>query len=166
MASTLTVDNIEGATSSSAIHIPGHVVQTVSYGLGQGVGTTFTNSTTVTVGSGQNVTIGSGTITPKYATSKILVTGFNTAHNTNTGYTYMRVIRTLGGTDTIILTPGNAVGFQINSGVRMSIPVYVLDSPATTSTITYSHRVDYHGGTVSQMYNYGSCNLTLMEIAQ
>ena len=77
-----------------------------------------------------------------------------------------KVIRTLGGTDTIILTPGNAVGFQINSGVRMSIPVYVLDSPATTSTITYSHRVDYHGGTVSQMYNYGSCNLTLMEIAQ
>ena len=29
MASTLTVDNIQGATSSSAVKIPGHVVQCI-----------------------------------------------------------------------------------------------------------------------------------------
>ena len=174
MTSILKVSEIQDPTNSNtAISIDssgntfmaGHVVQVVSYNIGEG-SPAFTNSTTVSVTSGQNVIIGSGTITPKHATSKILVTGFNMVHNTNTGYTYMRVIRTLGGTSTIIQTPGNAVGFQINSGVRIPIPVCILDSPSTTSQVTYSHRVDYHGGTVNQDYNYGACNLTLVEIAQ
>jgi hypothetical protein len=170
MSSILKVDQIQlsnGNTPTAGdlgLNDTGTVIQTVSYTTGEG-SPAFTNSTTVNVTSGQNVIIGSGTITPKYATSKILVTGFNMCHNSNTGYTYMRVIRTLGGTSTIIQTPGNAVGFQINSGVRIPIPVYILDSPSTTSQVTYSHRVDYHGGTVNQDYNYGAVNLTLMEIA-
>lgn len=159
--STLFVDIINEKTSGNGVAIPGHVIQTVSYNIGQG-SPAFTNSTTITVSSGQNVIIGSGTITPKYSTSKILVTGFNTVHQSGTGYTYMRVMRD----STIIQTPGNAVGYQHATGTRISIPVYILDTPATTSQITYSHRVDYHGGTVNMIYNYGSCNLTLLEIAQ
>jgi hypothetical protein len=148
----------------------GSVIQTLVYGLGAfttaGTPTAFTNSVTLTLTSGQTQVIGSGTITPKFSTSKILIFGHNVVHNTNTGYTYMRIIRTLGGVDSVLFTPGNAVGFQLNSGVRISIPFTTIDAPNTTNELTYSHRVDYHGGTVNQDYNYGSASLVLMEIAQ
>ena len=64
MASTLTVDNIVGATSSSNIHIPGTVVQVLQNSY----------STQVTMTQGSWVDIGlSITITPKFSTSKVLV---------------------------------------------------------------------------------------------
>ena len=152
-------------TDSGSIVAPGNVIQTVSYNLGEGVGTTFTNSTSVNMTSG-NQTIGSGTITPTSSSNKILVFGHNVCHNdNNTGYSYLRIIRTVGSGNTIIQTPGNAVGFQLASGVRIQIPYGLLDSPATTNTVTYSHRVDHHGLTVDQTWNYGSMHMTLMEIA-
>jgi hypothetical protein len=176
-ASQVTDAKIAGMSSSKLTgDIPdasfptGSVIQTLVYGYGgyttTGTPTAFTNSVTLTLTSGQTQVIGSGTITPKFSTSKILVSGHNVVHNTNTGYTYMRIMRTLSGSDSIILTPGNAVGFQLNSGVRISIPFATIDAPNTTNELTYSHRVDYHGGTVNQDYNYGSASLVLMEIAQ
>jgi len=160
--STLFVDTINQKTSGNGVQIPGHVVQTVFYTTGQG-SPAFTNSTTASLTSGQTLIVGSGTITPTSSSSKILVCGHNVVHQTSaTGYVYLRIMR---GT-TIIQTPGNAVGYQHATGTRISVPYFVLDSPATTSAVTYSHRVDYLGGTVSQDWNYGSVSLTLMEIAQ
>ena len=167
LASTLDLSGKTVTYGLSNTDLPvGTVVQTVSYTLGQGVGTTFTNSTSVNITSG-NQTIGSGTITPTSSSNKILVFGHNVCHNdNNTGYSYLRIIRTVGSGNTIIQTPGNAVGFQLASGVRIQIPYGLLDSPATTNTVTYSHRVDHHGLTVDQTWNYGSMHMTLMEIAQ
>ena len=66
MASTLTVDNIVGATSSSAIKIPGHVVQVVQ---------TFdnTNEATYSATAFTNITYLNTSITPKVAGSKFLI---------------------------------------------------------------------------------------------
>ena len=170
IASGITASKLTGDIPDASFPA-GSVIQTLVYGLGgsttAGTPTAFTSSITLTLTSGQTQVIGSGTITPKFSTSKILVFGHNVVHNTNTGYTYFRIIRTLSGSDSIILTPGDAVGFQLNSGVRISIPFTTIDAPNTTSQLTYSHRVDYHGGTVNQDYNYGgSASLVLMEIAQ
>ena len=65
MASQLTVDNIVGATTAGNVHIPGAVIQVKS---------TNTNTRT-THGSTSYQVIDDivATITPKYATSKILV---------------------------------------------------------------------------------------------
>jgi hypothetical protein len=66
MASTLTVDNIVGATSSSAIKIPGHVVQVVQ---------TFdnTNEATYSATAFTNITYLNTSITPKVVGSKFLI---------------------------------------------------------------------------------------------
>ena len=165
MASTLTVDNIVGATASANVKLPaGYVIQTVSYGIGSG----YTNSTSVDISSG-NVIIGGGTITPKYATSKILCMGVNVVHNDTAGpYGFLRVIRTVsGGSDVIIATPGNATGYQYTgNGKRIEYPHFVLDTPNTTNSIQYRHRIDHGSGSIDNQWNYSHACMVLMEIAQ
>ena len=65
MASTLTVDNIVGATSASNIHIPGHCV--AIYHHTRDPGSQSTTSTTL-VETGLTITL-----TPKYSNSKFLL---------------------------------------------------------------------------------------------
>ena len=68
MGSTLTVDNIQGATAAASVKLPsGYVIQT-QYGSQSGARTTSTSTSWV------DVTGSSVTITPKYNTSKILIT--------------------------------------------------------------------------------------------
>ena len=165
MASTLTVDNIVGATTAANVKLPaGAVLQTVSYDLANG----YTNSTAVNISSG-SVFIGGGTITPKYATSKILCMGVNVTHNDVAGpYGFLRVIRTVsGGSDVIIATPGNATGYQYTGdGKRIEYPHFVLDNPNTTSSVQYRHRVDHGNGSMNTTWNYSHAAMVLMEIAQ
>ena len=165
MGSTLTVDNIVGATTAANVKLPaGHVVQTVSYAIGSG----YTNSLAVNISSG-SVILGGGSITPKYATSKILCMGCNTLHLDTAGtYGFLRVIRTIsGGSDVIIATPGNATGYQYTgNGKRIEYPHFVLDNPNTTSAIQYRHRIDHGSGTIDNQWNYSHAAMVLMEIAQ
>ena len=83
MAATLTVDNIEGATSSSAIHIPGHIVQRQS----TKTSTEYTNSTQTFSDIGG----ASLTFTPKFASSLLLIkyyysiNCYTSGTNTNAG---------------------------------------------------------------------------------
>ena len=165
MASTLTVDNIVGATTAANVKLPaGGILQVVSYGVGSG----YTNSLEVNITSG-NMFIGGGTITPKYATSKILVISNQQMHNDTAGpYSYLRVVRTIsGGSDVIIDTPGNAAGYQdTGNGNRLNFPGCVLDTPNTTNSIQYRHRVDHLGGSIDNMWNYsGGTSMTLLEIS-
>ena len=144
--------------------MPGTIIQVKSYKIGNG----YTNSTEVNISSG-NVFIGGGTITPKSASSVILVISNQQQHNDTGGpYAYLRVVRTIsGGSDVIIDTPGNATGYQNVSGDRMNYPGCVLDSPNTTSSIQYRHRVDHLSGSIDNMWNYsGGTGMTLLEIAQ
>ena len=180
MASTLKIKNIDTAsgttitlptgktlvgTDEGAFRVPGTILQVKSYKLGSG----YTNSTEVNISSG-NVFIGGGTITPKSASSLILVISNQQMHNDTAGpYGYLRVVRTIsGGSDVIIDTPGNATGYQDpGNGNRLNFPGCVLDNPNTTSSIQYRHRVDHLSGSIDNRWNYsGGTSMTLLEIAQ
>ena len=70
MGSTLTVDNIVGATTAANVKLPaGTVLQTVS-GTFSDVDHSFTANSWADIDSSLNLSI-----TPKYATSKLLITG-------------------------------------------------------------------------------------------
>jgi len=170
MSSIIKVDAIQKADGTTptagdlGLNTTGTIIQAVSYKIGSG----YTNSTSVNISSG-NVFIGGGTITPKYASSKILVISNQQLHNDTAGpYGYLRVIRTIsGGSDVIIDTPGNATGYQVTGhGHRLNFPGCVLDSPNTTNSIQYRHRVDHGSGSIDNTWNYsGGVSMTLLEIA-
>ena len=158
MASQLTVDNIVGATSASAIHIPGHVIQTVGYN--DIITATNTNSTSFVA------TTLAATITPKFATSKILVTATFSAtqdggSNEQAAVTIYRGatnLRPSGTCNFMYDHPGGNVGF---SGTYM-----IYDSPATTSATTYTVYIKVSGSSSYFRAIAGTDTITVMEIAQ
>ena len=164
MASTLTVDNIVGATSSDKIHIPGHVVQVV-----QGVYSTnnsITSSTLTDTGISQ-------AITPTSSSSKILVliNAVLGLSGTNGAEVYTQIVRD----STAIRLYERALVLYIASGgsnhTGGSYSYCFLDSPSTTSATTYKLQGRTNSGTlrINDFYS-GSGNsastITLMEIAQ
>lgn len=161
MASTLTVDNIQGATATDKVMIPGHVVQVVT-------STAPTLNVTVT---GTAIT-DSGlfvNITPTSATSKIFVTssfngGSDAAGAGAVFYIYRDSTKIMGQGGDYSSAGGSTYG-----GHALSI----LDSPATTSQITYKIRLHCQSaGQVARFHtDYGSvtgevATITAMEIAQ
>ena len=157
--STLSVDNITGQTASSKVGIPGHVVQVV-----QGSKNTVTNTTSTTfVDSGLTATI-----SPHFATSKILVTSsFGSGSQTSSAGMVMRLVR--GSTE--LYYAGNA--YSSGGGSYGVTSVEYLDSPATTSATTYKIQFLTQASTVTCYFNptysgYGNPTafITLMEIAQ
>ena len=184
MASQLTVDNIVGATTAGKIHVPGHVINAQSVN--------FTGTQAHAYSSGNSfvdITDLSITMTPASATSKFLVTAqiacCNDAH-----FVYLRFVRN----GAAIITPdgagsANRQSSHFNSSdsnngsstyVMNVIPCQLLDSPNTTSNVTY--KVQFTGradsGTArinrttrdldhSNGYDArGVSTLTVMEIAQ
>ena len=190
--STLTVQNIQGSSSSGntisvasghVIHQPGTVLQTV-----------FTASDTkIHTTSASYVEYLSLAITPKFATSKILVktvTSFGGAANS---YASGKCDRTISGGATTILKNGThhhtearfadaSFSLQCNNS-NDTYKVWVnsfdfLDSPSTTTTCTYklhiladatsrASTVNRSVSNPSDGYNTpGNTTMTLMEIAQ
>jgi hypothetical protein len=159
MASTLTVDNIVGATSASTVHAPGHVIQVVN-----GTGASNINITT-----SSRVDVISLSITPKFATSKILVSicladvGKGTSGNTYGRFWLMRntgdLIRIAGQVGYTNTTNNNSVG---------SLSTSYLDSPSTTSSTTYKVQGAnmQSSGTVEVGSSTSISTITLLEIAQ
>ena len=155
--SILAVDTIQGQTTAGNVKMPaGHVLQTV-------VGT---STTSATLGS-NNTHVDSGltaTITPKFATSKVLVFHDSAIVYEHTHDYIMRLVR------------GSTVVKQINfysagSGIlgNMTGAFQFLDSPATTNATTY--KITNYKNQGSVYYNYNNevtstSTLTLMEIAQ
>ena len=156
--STLYVDNLE-PNLGSGVHIAGHVIQTQ-----------YAETTTVVVGGSQTGTLFdvglSCNITPKFATSKILVIvslRLYTQKNCNA------LARTLRDTTSIHSVArfglSDAEGSQGDGGYYS---VNVLDAPATTSQITYKCQVGRSFG--SDNWNAhidgDKSTITLQEIAQ
>lgn len=159
MASTLTVDNIVGATSASKVMIPGHVVQVV---MGE-------YSTTATSTSGTIVDTGlSATITPTSSSSKVVIMvsqsfgkggenvqidAYLIRGSTNIVNEWLNDDVRTGDTQTLYLPPASLV---------------YLDSPSTTSATTYKtqFRNAAGSGTVYANNNNGKSKMILMEIAQ
>jgi len=151
--------NLTNATALPSAALPtGSILQVVN-------ATTTSNFTTT---SGSYVSTGfSASITPKFSTSKIvvMVTG-NLYSNTSGGQCYATIYR--GGTN----IGGNGVGIQYASGATTqgSFSPSLLDSPATTSSTSYTvYLAVYGGGTayfnVANPLGASTASIILMEIA-
>ena len=159
MASTLTVDNIVGATSASTIHIPGHVIQVLQ--------ATFATETASTSSTFSNTGL-SLSITPKSNTSKIMVmfslgsSGVNNTAAESRGY-----FRLMRDSTQIYIMDVRAYDYG-NSG-SIDFGVYAqsyLDSPATASSVTYSIQQRATTGTIRVCESNNQIQMQLMEIAQ
>ena len=170
--STLKTNTIQAATgttlnvaSGTVLQAPGHVIQTVT--TGTIASTTFTTTGTWT---DTNYTL---SITPQFSNSKILF------HSTNNirlvGSTPIRggirVQRTVSSSSTVVWNTGNHTEtFQVRNADNEHDTlgsVTFLDSPATTSSVTYLIQAYLLTGT--NFYSFESArggNIVLQEIAQ
>ncbi len=160
MASTLTVDNIVGATAASKVHIPGGVVQVVS----------IASSATVTTQSGSFVSTGcTASITPKFNTSKILITingGMEGAAGGGaTEVSSWKIFR--GSTQVEATDSGKRI--YLKNDTYIPLTTVFLDSPATTNSTTYTLHMKRFAGSGTVSWNRDgnqTTTITLMEIAQ
>ena len=124
--SILKVDTINEKTTGNGVHIAGHVIQVV-----EGSATAFnvTSSTSLTA---SNL---SATITPKFSSSKILISvSLNGVyHATETDYAVFHIYKNSSNHHSI----STAVG-QNGESASDSVAHYYLDSPSTTSATTYA----------------------------
>jgi len=137
---------------------------------------TGTYSTEVTASSGTWTNSGvATTITPKFATSKILVLAtivqftYNSGSSGNNFGSSVRLKRN----STVIFEPSGISNYfynsTISSGANGQIThlnnMHVLDSPATTSAITYYIEGKGSTASISMQYNSSPTVLTLIEVA-
>ena len=168
---TMIIDGSSGATfpDSSVQAVAGKVIQVVNFQ------TTTKVSGTTTTYTDTGIT---ATITPKFATSKILVvTTVNTfyAGSTNQAGGGLRLLRG----STIISYPiensslvpyGTATGYTSNGFIGSRENIVYLDSPATTSPVTYKTQISSIVSSVTFWVNKAdgstpNSTITLMEIA-
>ena len=127
MASTLTVDNIVGATTAANVKLPaGSILQVVE---GSATALNVTNSTSLTA---SNL---SATITPKYSSSKVLITvSLNGCYRASeTDYIVFHIYK--GGSNHHSISTAVA---QNGESASDSVAHSYLDSPNTTSATTYA----------------------------
>ena len=150
---TLTGSQLAAGQILSAINMPtGSVIQTVSMSTG--------SVTTVT--SGSSATLVTLSITPQFTSSKILIMG-SLQTRVDTGG---------GGGDYYLYRNGSAVpsapvvGFIANSGSlgwEGNMAMLYLDSPASTSSLTYTIWLANGSGTIRNNYStYNSAISTLV----
>jgi len=163
MGSTLTVDNIVGATTAANVKMPaGHIIQFVNV-----TSTTLHNhSSTSFTDTGFDATI-----TPKYATSKIFILGnfsiyLSGGSQNNLGELQIR----RNDVDVRAFMTVRQYDYG-SSGVLIERPVTMvnLDSPATTSAVKYTLYTKARQGGGNIILNDDSddfSTLTLMEVAQ
>lgn len=170
MASTLTVDNIVGATTAANVKLPeGCVLQTKN--------TILTG--TVEVASQTFGDVLSLAITPKYSTSKVLVQVSGCLSNSTAGN--LTMVHLLRGSTKIAVGTNSATANYNGAAFYIPSTTYVtggfainfLDNPATTSATTYKIQIAGFNGTARVGVRGDSINaqsmptyFTLMEIAQ
>ena len=164
--SILKVDTINEKTSGNGVLIPGHVAQVKQGSLNY-----------VTVTTDTFTDLGSLSITPKASTSKILVLFeqhiYVTEHSNNvwrgSNVRLLRDTTTIYGDEADDYGDAFLLEGNIDRYMQYSTRQY-LDSPSTTSSVTYKVQGNSKGGLTSILYNNGSYGaggrITLMEIAQ
>tara|TARA_R100000773_G_scaffold43969_1_gene43610 strand:- start:369 stop:857 length:489 start_codon:yes stop_codon:yes gene_type:complete len=125
--STLKVDTIQGKTTSGTVAMPsGHIIQAVVAEHSD------INTRLITTSSSYSTTGTSLTITPKFSSSKILITYHGSVHNnTSGGYTQTIIYRD----STQLNQTDSACG--IGSTWQMH-GMHAVDAPNTTSATTYT----------------------------
>jgi len=167
--STLSVDTIQGKTTAGTVDFPsGTIVQQVN-ATDNGTANRSIQSTTST--SFAHMSNFDLTITPKFSSSKVLYMGNFNLFGSNTTYTYLAIYRHISGGSATYL-PTNTNGHcGISQQVYMQVPVFFIDSPNTTSAVTYkvyirshdSGDTSYIGWQVSNA-NDNMTNMIAMEI--
>jgi hypothetical protein len=138
----------------------------------QVVNAQYSTSTTTTNSSTLQDTGLTATITPKYATSKILVLVSNSCASTNSaGGNTVSYFQTTRGASTVIAYTrfqiGNALATGTNATKVDTVTQTALDSPATTSATTYKMQMISNEATVTttSCINGNVAQITLLEIA-
>ena len=160
--STLFVNKIQEETPGNGVAIPGHVVQVLSTSLG--ADTSYSSSNLA------KTNIMTLNITPKFSTSKVLVL-CNFGLYINSGAAESRGNLGIERDSTVIRGRDSASGsgfFRDSSGHFKSYMTgfNFLDSPATTSAITYKAFVRGDTFTAGGHFEAAHTNISLMEIAQ
>jgi len=163
--STLFVDTINEKTTGNGIYIPGHPIQVV---------TTNTNTRTATTSTSYIVaTDVVASITPTSSSSKILVLYDCMVRTYNNGGADSSMkIGISRDSGTTILSPQRTRAYDYGSSgiiVESSVSASYLDSPATTSALTYQVYIALVNGTLATINNFtpdAHSSVTLMEIAQ
>ena len=157
--STLFVDTINEKTSGNGIQIPGHVVQVVQ--------STYATETSTTSSSYSDTGL-SASITPKSATSKILVMfslGSSGVNNTAAeARGYFRLVR--GSTELYVM---DVRSYDYGSSGSISFVAHgqaFLDSPSTASSVTYKIQQKSSTGTIRVSEGGNQIQMQLLEIAQ
>ena len=160
-------DTMTGGTLASAVTFPaGHVIQTKFFHI--------TDSEALNVAATPTMTesLMTGSITPKYSTSKILITmagawGQPAALNHWT----QQIKRTISGTSTVLDVATNLGGRRGSTGIftpqiqsSSSTQIFMnyvntLDSPSTTSEITYTLTVGHYNGVDSDTIYFNRTQL-------
>jgi hypothetical protein len=173
--STLQVENLIGPTSGSnankviipsgqTLHAPGHVIQVVS--------TTKTDQYTTTSNSDGDIPGLSATLTPINASSKILVlvsAQVRALKSSGTGNNFVNFGVKRTSPSSAVLLNGYAIeGDNGNSlDMRASVSFNYLDSPSTTSAVTYQCTLRAQFTETSYINaNTNPSTITIMEIAQ
>ena len=166
--STLSVDTIQGQTTAANVKLPaGSTLQTL-----EGFSYTRVTSTTGTfVDTGVSVAI-----TPKFSTSKVLIICKNMfeANSSATAYAGMRLLRdstNIAHLDNMICYNYVSGEASVTGGTGVGI---VLDSPNTTSAITYKTQFNnpnatgttYCNADNSSSYERSRGSIIVMEISQ
>lgn len=173
---TLTLPTATGTIISTGNPQSGGVIQTVSY--------TLTSPASTTNGPGSPAATGlTASISPKFSTSKVLVRASFAAWNTNYSASNCYTFLTRNGTYINSTSPSAAGNFFMicngtGNGRTGNYITELLDSPATTGSLTYAVLLaaDVSSGTTSYfntIYSYGAsptssslcATITLMEIA-
>ena len=144
--------------SGHTLYAPGHVIQVVQ----------AVSDTEVTVATAATWTdLMTASITPKSSSSKIMIMCSGASLQRNAATIGYRVRR---GSSTLVL---QALYSDDDKWAGNSLCLNYLDSPATTSAITYTWQGYNHGATDPLYWNYDNSTLqstnasiTLMEIAQ
>ena len=179
--STLSVDTIQGKTTAGTVAMPAGAVLQVVQGI-----TTSASAFSIAAHNLSSAVV-SATITPKFATSKILMTGQVTGASDSLGHSFWIILQR----DSTNIGQGDSVGNRrrCHSGIAQFVDgsnaeclgngsINFLDSPNTTSSITYNVKLAHNsGGSQTYLLNRTDVDgnntdrpravttLTLMEIA-
>ena len=159
--STLKVDTIQGKTTAGTVAMPaGHVIQVVSSEIGAS-GDISTTSTSF-VDTGHSVTI-----TPKFSTSKVLVTlmGGRMTYGTVNQISVNILASIAGGSYADVHLAVDLL--TMNSTYGLNMAAQKLHSPNTTGPVIYKTQFGSGNG-AEQLYTSSNCvvTLTAMEIKQ
>ena len=170
-------NTIQASTGSTVSVASGHVLQAPGHVI-QFQHVNFTNNVSVSSNTFTDITGGTITITPKFASSKIFVMIDCAVYVSNSSATYAycgsKIIR---GSSTEVSALNMADGngpYTYGMGGPSSIGQFdarhhytAIDSPNTTSATTYKiQAARYAAGTVTFNNGGGTSNIIAMEIAQ